>query len=396
MKLFKLTVIISFSLLFLTGCWDRAELSEVSIVTGVAIDKGKTKKYRLTIETTEAREMNYQTATGMAPSFVYSLEGDEVGEIAHKFNISNASRLVYSHMRLLAISQEVAETGTMDFMDFFDRNREMRDDFSIVIVRGQDAGSLLEVTNMYKKSPSLKIFTQLNTMQKEWGGAPDIKLNDFVRLYNAQGQSPVLAAARLIGDPKKGGNVENLKSEVPESSVVIDSIGVIKNGKLVGFATLKEVRDMLFIQGRIKNTELTVKCIKGDKKFGYRITSTKTKVTAKEKNGIPTFHVKIKAEGYLESTGCTNEFKKESAFEGQEKAINKMMEDEIMRFINKSREEYNADIFGFGEFLREQDYKHFKKYGVQWDQGFAKADINITFAAEVKRTGLRSNPYMMK
>ena len=171
MKLFKLAVLLGFVLLFLTGCWDRAELSEVSIVTGVAVDNGKTKKYRLTIETTEAREMNYQTATGMAPSFVYSLEGNSVGEIAHKFNISNATRLVYSHMRLLAISEEVAQNGLMDFMDFFDRNREMRDDFRIVIVRGRDAGDLLNVTSMYRKSASLKVFTQLNTMEKEMGGA---------------------------------------------------------------------------------------------------------------------------------------------------------------------------------------------------------------------------------
>ena len=171
---------------------------------------------------------------------------------------------------------------------------------------------------------------------------------------------------------------------------------MIKNGKPAGFATIREVRDMLFVQGKIKNTELAVKRNKKDKKFGYRVTSSKTKVTAKETNGTPKFHIKIKTEGYLESTDCLIDFKKESAFEGIEKAINNNMEEEIMRFINKSREEYNADIFGFGELLREQDYKNFKKYGADWDQGFAKSDIKITFASEVKRTGLRGNPYMMK
>lgn len=65
-----------FLIILLAGCWDRKELGDVSIVTGMAVDKGENAKYRLTVETTEAREVNYQTASGLAPSFVYSLEGD--------------------------------------------------------------------------------------------------------------------------------------------------------------------------------------------------------------------------------------------------------------------------------------------------------------------------------
>jgi len=37
----------------------------------VAVDKENNDKNKLTIETTEAREVNYQTATGLAPSFSF-------------------------------------------------------------------------------------------------------------------------------------------------------------------------------------------------------------------------------------------------------------------------------------------------------------------------------------
>ncbi|TRZ39784.1 Ger(x)C family spore germination protein [Niallia circulans] len=394
MYVIKIVIIISIVLL-LSGCWDREELSKVSIVTGMAVDKGEKFKYKLTIETTEAREMTTQTATGMAPSFVYSLEGNTVAELANKFNIANATRLVYSHMRLLAISEEVAEDNLLQFMDALDRNREIRDDFSIVVVRGRDAGDLLQVTNMYKKSPSLKLFSQLNHMQKEWGGAPDIKLNDYIRIYNALGQSPVLAAAHITGDPKKGGNIENMKSEDPESEVVVDSLAVIKQGKLAGFASLFEVRDLLFVQGKIKNTVLSVQCVKEDNKFGYHVTKSKTKITAKETNGIPKFHVNIRTEGYLEGLNCRKAITDANAFEGMEKSINKLMEKQIEKFIKKAKEEYDADIFGFGELLREQDYKSYKKYGINWDDGFEKSEIHVDFNSEIKRSGLRTNPYFM-
>ncbi|MEM5014496.1 Ger(x)C family spore germination protein [Niallia taxi] len=378
----------------LSGCWDRNELSKTSIVTGMAVDKGESFKYKLSIETTEAREMMVQTATGQAPSTVVSLEGNSVAELVSKFNVVNATIPIYSHMRVLVISEELAKEGMLDFMDFFDRNRQIRDDFMIVIARAGKAEDILKVNNMYKKSASLKLFTQLITMQKDWGGAPDIKLNDYTRIYNSEGQAPVLPAVQLIGNPKKGGNVENLKSEDPEAQVKVNSLGAFKNGKLVGYASLAEVRDLLFVQDNIKSTAITAKCEEGEKKFEYRVTHSSTKITAKEVKGIPHFYIKIKTEGILDGTTCTNKIGNTNAFEKQELSINKEMEKEIQDFIIKTKEQFNADIFGFGDLLREQDYKNFKKYKDTWDDGYAKSKMHIYFNSEIKRSGLRTDRFI--
>ena len=395
MKWFKCLILICLIFL-LTGCWDVYELAKTSIVTGVAVDKGESFKYKLTIETTEAREMSYQTASGLAPSTVSSLEGNNIGELTSKFNIMNATHPIYSHTRVLVLSEEIVKDGLLEFMDFFDRNREIRDDFAIIIARAGKAEDILKVTNMYKKSASLKLFTQLNTMQKDWGGAPDIKLNDYTRISNSEGQAPVLPAVQLIGDSKKGGNVENLKSEVPDSEVKVNSMGVLKNGKLAGYASLNEIHGMLFVQGKIKSTSIMAKCENGDKKFVYRVTHSKTKVTAKELKGIPNFNITIKTEGYLEGTECLQKLGDLKAYEGFEKSINKEMEKEIKKLIKKTKEDFNADIFGLGELLRQQDYKNFKKYKDTWDDGYAKSQIHVSFNSEIKSSGTRKDRFIMK
>lgn len=120
---------------------------------------------------------------------------------------------------------------------------------------------------------------------------------------------------------------------------------------------------LLFVQGKIKNTVLSVQCVKEDNKFGYHVRKSKTKITAKETNGIPKFHVNIRTEGYLEGLNCRKAITDANAFEGMEKSINKLMEKQIEKFIKKAKEEYDADIFGFGELLREQDYKSYKNMG---------------------------------
>ncbi|MGG4470716.1 Ger(x)C family spore germination protein [Paenibacillus alvei] len=394
MKWLKWFILLSFIPTLLSGCWDRNELSKTSIVTGMAVDKGESFKYKLTIETTEAREMTALTASGLAPSSIASLEGNSVAELVSKFNIVNATIPIYSHMRVLVISEELAKEGMLDFMDFFDRNRQIRDDFMIVIAREGKADDILKVNNMYKKSASLKLFTQLTTMQKDWGGAPDIKLNDYTRIYNSEGQAPVLPAVQLIGDPKKGGNIENLKSEEPEAQVKVNSLGAFKSGKLVGYASLAEVRDLLFVQDNIKSTAVTANCEEGEKKFEYRVTHSSTKITAKEVNDIPHFYIKIKTEGILDGTTCTNKLGNAGTFEKLEASINKEMEREITDFIIKTKEQFNADIFGFGDLLREQDYKNFKKYKDTWDDGYAKAQMHISFNSEIKRSGLRKDRYI--
>lgn len=142
----------------MSGCWDRIELARQSIVTGMAVDKSKNSKYRLTVETTEAREMTPNTASGNAPSNVYSIEGDTIAELSTKLNRGIATHPIYSHMYILAISEEIAEEGLIEFLDFVDRNREMRDDFNIVVVKnGSNAGDILQVIYMYKKKRLFKI-----------------------------------------------------------------------------------------------------------------------------------------------------------------------------------------------------------------------------------------------
>ena len=394
MRIIKIIIIVHMVIL-MAGCWDRRELSGESVVTGMAVDKGEKSKYKLTVETTEAREMIPNTASGFAPSYVYSIEGDTIAELSTKLSTGIATHPIYSHMYILAISEEIVEEGLIGFLDFVDRNRELRDDFNMVVVKkGSSAGDILQVINMYKKSASLKLARQLENMEKNYGGAPDLKLNDFVRVYNAKGQSPVLSAVHLNGDAKKGGNVENLKSETPEVQVDVDGIGVIRHGKLVGYASVKEVRYLLFVQNKIKTTTLTTIC-GDDKKLTYEVTHSKTLVTAKEKNNVPNFHIKIRTEGYLDGIECSANFTDPHSSDGLEKKINSMMEKNIKEFIEKAKTEYDADIFGLGEIFRDQDYKHFKKYqkSNNWNEGFAKAKIDISFEAEIKRGGLRTNRF---
>ena len=172
---------LSAMILLLTGCWDQRELSTISLVTGMAIDKGKNGKYKLTVEAINATELNGKTAAGNSPSVVYSLEGDTIEELAHKVNIGGSKSLIYSHMRVFVVSKDIASSGMMAFLDAFERSRELRDDFDIILAKEGEAADILKVLYTVQKASSLKLMAQLETATKTWGSTPSVKINDFIR-----------------------------------------------------------------------------------------------------------------------------------------------------------------------------------------------------------------------
>ncbi|KAB7669395.1 Ger(x)C family spore germination protein [Bacillus sp. B1-b2] len=376
----------------LSGCWDRSELNENSIVTGIAIDKGDKHKYKISIESTAATELNYRTAQGLAPSFIYTFEGDTIGEITHKFNIATSTHYIFSHTRVLVIGETIAKEGILSFMDFFDRDREIRDDFNIVIAKEGNAVDLLRITNDYQKVSSLKIFPQLDNMLKDWGGTPVMKLNDYIRSYASKGQVPVLAAMTIEGSKEKGANIENITKSVPDAVGKIDSLAVFKGGKLQGYLSLEETRLLLWVQNKLEQTSLTIP-FEGEenKYFGIRVLRSKTKIKAKEVEGIPQFDIYIDAESVLDGSDQKVELKKVHAFNDFEKEANNYLKKEFATLFKKMQTDYEADIFGLGEKLRDQDYKNFKKYKEDWTVGYKKAKINMHLNTDIKRSGFRND-----
>ena len=105
--------------MILSGCWDHRELSEITVVVGMAVDKNKDNQYRLTVEGINAKELNPKTASGFAPSIVFTLEGETLAELTRKMNIGISKHLIYSHMKVLVISEEVLKEGMIYFPRLF-------------------------------------------------------------------------------------------------------------------------------------------------------------------------------------------------------------------------------------------------------------------------------------
>ncbi|MED3563363.1 Ger(x)C family spore germination protein [Bacillus xiapuensis] len=373
----------------LSGCWDQRELSEISVVTGMAIDKSDEGKFSLTTEGISAQELNPKTASGFTSSIIFTLEGDTISELSQKMNVGASKNVIYSHMQTLVIGEEIAKEGLLEFIDFLERNREIRDDFNIIIAHNVKAADILKVTYPIQKSSSLKLHVQLESILQNWGGDPDVRLNDVVQAYTSPGRHPVMAAVTIQGNPEAGGSVDNLKEVSPKAIVILDSLAIFKQGKLLDFLPLEDARNYLWVEGKLTRTALSVPC-QEDKYISVRIYNSKTRTKARMIRGLPVININVRSEAYLDGTQCINDITQIKTYEQYEKLTAKMIEKNILSNIKKVQKEYQTDIFGFGEEMYRQDYQNFKKVQDHWDELFSDAIVKVHVKVQLRRSGIRT------
>jgi spore germination protein KC len=373
----------------LTGCWDQQELADISLVTGIALDKGKKAKYDLTVEVINTKELTTKTQAGNTPSIAFTLEGNTLSELSQKMNVGVSKRLLYSHMRTLVIDEKVAREGILDFLDFLDRNREIRGDFNLLVSRGVKAADVLKITYPFQKASTLKIHTQLQTFVQNWGGDPHVRLDDVIKTWTSPGREPVLEAVRVKGSPEKGGSVDNMKKVVPDAMVVADSLALFKKDKLKGFLSLEDTRNFLLTQNKLVRTAVSVPCAK-NKFVGIRIFGSDTNTKVRMMKNRAVVHLKVDAEAYLDGMQCKDDLDQISTYMKIETLTEKEMKHQLAATIQKVQKKYQADIFGFGDVLHHQDYQSYKRVKKNWNDYFKDALVNIDVNVRIKRTGIRT------
>jgi spore germination protein KC len=395
----KIAVTLLISCLFLTGCWDNIELNDIAIVTGMGIDPGKDKKYRLTVGYVNPAQFSKQNPSQGAPVSSFSLEGNSLPEIAARMNIGVSRRLVFSHTRAIYINEDIAKEGVSAFLDSLERSGQFRNDFNILITQGHDAEKFTMINDPLEKVPSLKTQKQIKTIVEGWGGDPRVRLTDFINAIVSKGRSSVATKVIIKGNPEKGKNAESNMSVEPEANILLDGMGVFKHDKLLGFLTLEETRNFNWTQ-QLDHTMVSIPCRDNDdddekekQYFDLVVTNNKPNLKTYYQGDTPQLKVNIYAEGRINSMQCPEDLTKLSIYEDMEEKSAKYIENVIMETIKKVQDDFGVDIFGFGEALHRQHYQKSKEVEDNWDEEFKRAEVEVTAKVAIRRSGIRNRGF---
>lgn len=391
--------LVIFSVLILqTGCWDKVELNEISIVTGIAIEKGESSKFKLTVETINAPQLSNVQHGSATPVITFEEEGNSLAELTERMNVGLSRKLIYSHTRVIVIDEEVARQGVGDIVDFLERTGEFRNDFNILIAKDARASDIVKTIYPLELVPSIKIHKQIQMYLEEWGGDPYVRLTDFFFSLTSKGRQPVTSAVTIQGRPEAGKSIDQNKMTELESIVVIDGLSIFKKDKLVGYLSKEEARNYLWTQG-LKHTSLTVPCNlesseQEDKYLDFRIINSHSNRKVTKVNGKLKLLVKVSGEARIQGTQCHENLEKISTYKTHEKALNSYLEEKIKATIVKMQKEFQADIFGFGENYYRSNPKQYAKLEGDWDTIFSDAEVEVESKFFIRRSGIRNKSFL--
>ncbi|GLB62118.1 Ger(x)C family spore germination protein [Cytobacillus sp. NCCP-133] len=376
----------------LSGCWNRREMNELAITVGMAIDKPD-DQFIITTQVVNPGQVAAGQGGGQkTPVTTYQEKGDTIFEAIRRMTTVTARKLYFPHIRILIISEELAEKGLGEALDFLSRDHELRSDFYVVIAKDTKAENVLKVLTGLDDIPANKLFTALETSEKAWAPSRAVTLDELIGDILTEGKEAQLTGLQIMGDIKEAEKSEHVQEIEPDVHLKYSGLAVFKGDKLIGWLNEEDSKSVNYVLGNVKSTIGEVTCPDDKGKTAIEVIRTKADLKAKVENGSPKGTIKVQIEGNVGDVQCRKlDLSKTKTIEELEKQSEKIVKELIESTIAKAQEEFKADIFGFGEAIHRSDPDYWKKVKKEWNEKFADMPIEVKAEVKIRRVGTIGN-----
>lgn len=377
---------------FVTGCWSRRELNDLAIAVGLGIDKVGSK-YHVSVQVVEPSEVAGNKSSGVAPVTMYQATGNTLLEALRKMTTISPRKIYIAHLRVIVFGESLAREGIAEALDFMTREPEIRDDYFIVVAKDAKAMDTLKILTNLEKVPSVRLFSTLDTSEKQWAPTTAVKLDELISDLVSEGKHPVLTGLNVIGDASVGETKKNVETILSPAELQYSGLAVFKKDKLIGWLSNEEGKAYNYINNHVKSTAGSVTCPDGGK-ITLKVTRSNSKIIGSIRDERPIINIEVSTEVNVAEVQCHLDLRNEKNIVEIENRANRKLEGLIDDTISRVKQDYKVDIFGFGEAIHRSNPKEWKKLKKNWDQTFENIPVNIKVTYEIKRLGKVSNSFL--
>lgn len=386
MKCVKKAIILSLLCLILpisTGCWDNRDITELSIISAVGIDKTNDNQIELTVQIVkpDAIEAQGQGSTDNA-FWTFSSTGETIFEAVRNMLSTVNLKVLYSYNRLMVIGEDIAKEGTMDVLDFFERDHETNRRAFVLIAKGISAKEVLNAKSDLESIPAFHIVSIIENT----AALPqiiEIELIDLLKEMGSPGKNSVVGVIQPINNKKGELKVKDLK---------VEGGAVFKKDQLQGWLSSDETTGYLYIINEVKNGIINIpNPLNPDKKVAIEVISKGSKIDVQLKDAQPILLIEIKMEGNIGGQQGSGDLTTDNMVEQLEIEIEKVLKEEAVTIVGLAQECKN-DIFGFGEVVHRKHLSFWNTVKEDWDSEFAKASVEIKVEVAIDKSGLIKEP----
>ncbi|MCM3726518.1 Ger(x)C family spore germination protein [Neobacillus cucumis] len=389
-----LTVLLVVMVALLSGCWNQRELNKIAIVMAMGVDKvEQTDNYRVSFQVVNPGAVASGLTGGGAgemPVTVFTSTGRTLLEAIRKSSQRVPRELFFSHMQLLVIGEDLAKSGVTELFDYFDRGHEVRLTTKVIVTRGTKAESILKILTPIEKIPANGLAGEMDMSEKLWSENINNTIDDVIKTFVTEGKNPIISGAAIIGNTKEG--YKKTEQSSPPTLMETRGVAIFKDGKLSRWVDGHAARGILLVQNKVKSTLVVLKPT-GNKEVDIEILRSLTDVSTEIKAGIPLIHIRIRQEGRLGGITYPLDLSKSKELVKLQKEWSKVTNKEVKEAV-KVAQSAKSDIFGIGEGMKRSNPKEWEGLKKEWNETFAKAKVYVTVDSIIRRTGMRTKPYL--
>ncbi|HEX3028720.1 MAG TPA: Ger(x)C family spore germination protein [Clostridia bacterium] len=364
----------------LSGCWSKRELNELSIVTGIGIDKADgPENILVTAQIVKPADIKKPSKDGNGGSdkafWNIKTSSQTVFDAIREFTHETSNKLYVAHTQVIIFGKDIAPEGVQKYLDFFMRSHETRPT-TIILVSDSTAGEVLDVKPETEKLPAMNIAKLAKNQGLLTAHAIPVNLQEFTARLLSKTTSPIAPIVTVTNTNGK-------------KTLHVEGTAVFKKDKMAGTLSPDETRGLLWITGKVKSGDIDLDLPDG--KATMEIVGSEGKVTPQIKNNKPYVSIYIKA-----STNMVNQTSKENlatmpGFSRLKKYQEDVIKDEIRAVLKKAKG-MNTDIFGFGDIFKKKFKSKWKTMEDNWDKEFPDLQVEIKIESKIQASGLIIRP----
>ncbi len=374
-------------LTFTSGCWDVRELSDLGITVALGLDK-KGDEFNVAVQVVNPGEISRISggAGTKKPVTVYEETGETITEAFRKILTTSPNNIYLSHVRVVVIGEELAKDRMKYVLDFISRNHEFRTDFFLIVAKDSTADTILKVMTATENVPANKIYESLEKSEELYAPTKAVTLDDLKMDLLNKGKQPVLTGIRLIGDEDRAASEENVKNLKNTSKLKYENLAVFKKDRLIGWLSEDESKGYNYLINNVVRANGVVTCPDGGK-LGMNLIKTKTKLQSEFTGDQPIMNIEITGEGNIDEVSCGIDITKQDNIAKLEQIWNQRITSLCLKAVDSAQEEFQSDIFGFGEVIHRQHPRKWKPLKDHWDEEFKDLEVKVTTKLKIRRFG---------
>ncbi|MDF2958368.1 MAG: germination protein Ger(x)C family [Paenibacillus sp.] len=380
-----LLLILLFVSSLLTGCWDRTEINDIALVTGVGIDLKNEKEIELIAEIHIPKTMGGGggggggiTGSSGSQTFVRRGAGNTIAEAISNLQEKLPREVFWGQTKVIVIGETMAKKGIRVPLDFLTRHPQPRLRSHVFIAEGT-ANSVLSLKPPLERSPS-EVLRELASSEV----LMNVTLKKLLQMLNGDGQSAAIPMITILSDSNE--------AKSPHTIAYVNQTAIFKKDKMVGRINDKLTRGVLWLRNEIKQANVSIKPQEGEGYVSTMLLRGNSKLVPKIEGGKWKMTVKAEAEEDVIVNGSNLDLMNPKIIQMLQKDMETDLRQRLVRTIEKIQKEMKVDILGFSEEFHRKYPKEWRKVKADWNEVFPSVQVTYEIKANIRRPGLATTP----